>query len=85
MITIVNYGLGNLGSIANMFKRISEPCEITSNLEKITEAKKILLPGVGSFDAAMNMIRNLGLEQILKKRPWRKKCLFLESAWACSS
>lgn len=77
MITIVNYGLGNLGSIANMFKRISEPCEITSNLEKITEAKKILLPGVGSFDAAMNMIRNLGLEQILKKKALEEKVPFL--------
>ena len=56
MITIVNYGMGNLASVQNMLKRIGAACEITGDLEKIANAKKILLPGVGAFDAAVQQL-----------------------------
>ena len=50
MITIVDYGIGNLGSIFNMFKRIGVCVSIESEVSTIAKAKKIVLPGVGSFD-----------------------------------
>lgn len=68
MITILDYGMGNLGSIYNMFKRIKVKAEITSDLEKINMANKILLPGVGSFDKAVARIDELGLKEILDKK-----------------
>lgn len=65
MITIVNYGMGNLGSVQNMFIKIGVECEITSNSQKIKDANKILLPGVGSFDAAIERINERGFKEIL--------------------
>lgn len=68
MIVIVDYGLGNLGSVLNMFKKINVEAKITSNLEEIYKAKKILLPGVGAFDTAMQRINDLGLKDILNEK-----------------
>lgn len=68
MITIVNYGLGNLGSVFNMMKKIGVSAQIASDLEIITKAEKILLPGVGAFDAAMNMLTGTELRKILDRK-----------------
>jgi glutamine amidotransferase len=68
MITIVDYGVGNLGSIKNMFKRIGVAAEIQSDLDAIDQATKILLPGVGKFDAAMLRINESGLREILERK-----------------
>jgi len=68
MITIVDYGLGNLGSIKNMFKRVGVQSEIISNLDDIARAEKLLLPGVGKFDAAMTRINQSGLREVLDRR-----------------
>ena len=68
MVTIIDYGMGNLGSISNMFKRIGVECEITGDKDKIAEATKILLPGVGAFDAAMERIHSSGLKSLLDKK-----------------
>jgi glutamine amidotransferase len=65
MVTIIDYGMGNLGSIQNMFKRIGVPSEITGDKAKIRDAKKILLPGVGAFDAAMEKIEEARLKELL--------------------
>lgn len=65
MITIVNYGMGNLGSIANMYKRIGFATQITSDLDVIRKAEKILLPGVGAFDGAMERINQGGFREVL--------------------
>lgn len=66
MITIVDYGMGNLGSMQNMFKRIGIPARITSEPEVIHSAEKVILPGVGAFDAAMHRINELpGLREVL--------------------
>jgi imidazole glycerol-phosphate synthase subunit HisH len=46
MITIIDYGAGNLTSISNMLKRIGEDSEITNEIEKIAAATKLILPGV---------------------------------------
>lgn len=68
MITIVDYGMGNLGSIRNMLKRIGVQSEITGDPEKIEQAGKIILPGVGAFDAAMQLINSGGLLEVLNKK-----------------
>lgn len=65
MITIVDYGMGNLGSILNMFKRIGVATEITSDAAVLANASKVLLPGVGAFDAAMQRIDASGLRPVL--------------------
>ena len=68
MIIIADYGMGNLGSVLNMFKRIGVEAQISSDLEVISRASKILLPGVGAFDTAMSRICEMGLKEILNKK-----------------
>lgn len=73
MITIVDYGMGNLGSVFNMFKKIGVESQITSNLEDIKAAQKILLPGVGAFDNAMKRINSGGLREVLDKKALQER------------
>ena len=68
MITIVDYGLGNLGSIQNMLKHIGVASIITGDLQEINDATKIILPGVGAFDSAMKRINNNGLRETLDSK-----------------
>ncbi|NIJ19298.1 glutamine amidotransferase [Sphingomonas naasensis] len=68
MITIVDYGIGNLGSIRNMFRRIGASAQVTSDLEEIGSATKLLLPGVGAFDNAMARINEGGLREVLDRK-----------------
>lgn len=65
MIAIVNYGMGNLGSIQNMFRRIGVPARIVSDPVELRQSSKVLLPGVGAFDAAMVRIAAAGLRPVL--------------------
>ena len=58
MITIIDYGMGNLGSLLNMIKHIGGNAKISSSTEEISNAKKIILPGVGRMDAGMKILRN---------------------------
>lgn len=72
MIAIVDYGLGNLGSIANMLKVIGERSVITSDPEKIQKADKLILPGVGAFDAGMTQLSERGLISVLQEETLQK-------------
>jgi len=66
MITIVNYGMGNLGSMLNMFKRIGVKATIESDPAVIQQAERLVLPGVGAFDSAMTCINSVaGLREVL--------------------
>jgi glutamine amidotransferase len=65
MITIIDYGMGNLGSVVNMLRRIEVDCELTADTSRIAHASRILLPGVGAFDAAMDRINSTGLRKVL--------------------
>jgi len=68
MIAIVNYGMGNLGSLQNMFKRIGVKARIESDPEVLGQATKLILPGVGAFDAAMARINETpGLREVLDR------------------
>lgn len=53
MIDILNYGMGNLGSISNMLNKLNIPNRIIDNPEDCIASKKIILPGVGHFSAGM--------------------------------
>ena len=84
MITIIDYGLGNVGSIANMLKRIGIKSNISSSISEISNAEKIILPGVGSFDYAINEINQRGLQEVLNKKALIDKVPFLGFVWVCN-
>ena len=65
MIVIIDYGLGNLGSIKNMLKKIGSVSLISSNVSDIEKADKLILPGVGNFDQGMKNLQNSGLIGLL--------------------
>lgn len=73
MITIVDYEMGNTGSIANMFKYLGVASTIESDPDKIKNASKILLPGVGSFDMAMKKIKEKNLDEVLNEKVLKEK------------
>jgi glutamine amidotransferase len=68
MITIIDYGMGNLGSIENMIKKIGYKSITTSDIEKIKSAKKLILPGVGAFDNGTKNLKEYGLIDILNQK-----------------
>ncbi len=67
MIAILDYGLGNLGSIANMLRVIGVKSIITASHEIINSAEGIILPGVGAFDAGMQKLNDTALNQVIKE------------------
>ena len=67
MVTIIDYGMGNIGSIFNMLKKIGVKAIITADPKEINTAQKIILPGVGSFDNGMRNIKELGLLDVLNQ------------------
>ena len=73
MILIVNYGLGNIGSIQNMLKKVGIKSIISSNVEDIYSAKKIILPGVGAFDNGISNLNKLGLIDALETKVIKDK------------
>lgn len=67
MITVVNYGMGNVGSIANMLKKIGAEACISAEPSVIAKAEKLILPGVGAFDNGMANLERSGLIPILNE------------------
>lgn len=83
MIAIIDFGLGNLGSIQNMLKFIGEKSVITNDIEVIKESKKLILPGVGSFDEGMEQLQKKNLievitEEAIKGKPLLGICLGMQ-------
>lgn len=68
MIAIIDYQMGNLGSIRNMLKKVGAPATVTSDLDEIAAAEKLVLPGVGAFDVGMTHLREMGLVDLLGRR-----------------
>jgi glutamine amidotransferase len=73
MIIIVNYGMGNVGSIANMHKKIGVPAAVSSDADAIRSADKLILPGVGAFDEGMRNLADRGLLPVLNERVVEQK------------
>lgn len=77
MISIVEYGMGNSGSISNMLAKIGRRSIITSSEEDILNSTHIILPGVGSFDNGVKSLSEYGLDTIIKKAVNHKRIPFL--------
>lgn len=67
MITIIDYGLGNLASVSNALSALSIPYQITSKPAIIRTAKKLLLPGVGSAGTGMKNLKTSGLDRAITR------------------
>jgi len=72
-IAIINYGMGNLASIANMLKKVGVHAHISSDVSIIAKANKLILPGVGAFDHAMENLSKGGFVAILNNRVINEK------------
>lgn len=68
MITIIDYGMGNLKSVYNALKKVNFDCQISSEVTDIEMADKLILPGVGSFKDAMDNLQNLDLILPIRKK-----------------
>ena len=67
MISIVDYGLGNILAFVNIYKRLNIEVSIASSPQQLEKADKVILPGVGAFDWAMTRLNESGLREILDK------------------
>lgn len=65
MIVIVDYGVGNLASVANMLRKAGADAKVSGDAGEIAAAGKLLLPGVGHFDHGMKRLRASGLVGVL--------------------
>lgn len=65
MVTLMNYGLGNIQAFHHIYTRLNLPVEIASTPDELARAEKIIFPGVGAFDWAMTRLNNSGLRETL--------------------
>jgi glutamine amidotransferase len=72
-VLIIDYGMGNLRSVYNKFKRMGVECIISSNKADIESADKLVLPGVGHFKSGMDNLQKLHLIDILNKKVIEQK------------
>lgn len=73
MVTIVDYGVGNLASIANMARKAGTDCIISTDPTVVGRADKLILPGVGAFDRGMMNLEERGLIPVLNERVVERK------------
>jgi glutamine amidotransferase len=66
-VSIVNYGIGNMGSISNMFRKLRIPAQLVSSPESILAAQRLILPGIGAFDACIRALDASGLRDSVLK------------------
>ena len=73
MITIVDYGVGNLGSILNMLKKVGAKAQTSCDPDVLRQAEKLILPGVGAFDPGMRKLNEVELVPLLNELVLEKK------------
>jgi glutamine amidotransferase len=73
MITIVDYGLGNILAFANVYKRLNIPIAVAKNAAELKDASKVILPGVGAFDHAMERLAASGMRETLDELVLNRK------------
>jgi glutamine amidotransferase len=84
MIGIVNYGSGNIQAIANIYNWLNIRFEVIEHPDSIKRADKLILPGVGAFDATMSQLINSGLkaaldeEVLVKNKPVMGVCVGMQ-------
>ena len=77
MISIIDYGMGNLASVEKALKKLNLSCLITNKHNEIKESNAIILPGVGSFEQGMKNLKSLNLIELLTEEVINKKKMFL--------
>lgn len=83
MVTIVDYGVGNLFNIQKAFKSIGAGSKISNDPEEIAGSSKLVLPGVGSFEAGITALKESGTDEVVKEfaasgRPLMGICLGMQ-------
>jgi glutamine amidotransferase len=84
VISIVDYGVGNIQAIANIYKRLNIPVRIARTAEELAGADRVILPGVGAFDWAMSRLNRSGMRGVLddlalsKSRPVLGICVGMQ-------
>lgn len=73
MITILDYGSGNINAIKNIYERLNIPFEFATTKNQIMKADHILLPGVGAFDETVSTLHEKGFAQVLNKKVLEEK------------
>ncbi len=73
MITLIGYGVGNIFAFQNVYKRLDIPTKIAKSAADLNDVEKLILPGVGSFDYAMNQLNNSGMRDRLDELVLEKK------------
>jgi imidazole glycerol-phosphate synthase subunit HisH len=68
VIAILDYGMGNLRSVAKALEHVGAEPLLTSSAARVREADRIVLPGVGAMPKAMTQVRALGLDELLRER-----------------
>jgi glutamine amidotransferase len=67
-VAILNYGMGNLRSATMAFEHVGASVEVTSDHDAVRAARAVVLPGVGAFPKAMEAVRRLGLDELVRER-----------------
>ena len=65
MIRVIDYGLGNIKAFLNVYKALNIPAMVARNAGDLTGATRLILPGVGSFDHAMELLQQSGMREVL--------------------
>lgn len=73
MITIIDYGVGNIFAFQNVYKRLDIPSKIAKNVDDLKDVERIILPGVGHFDFAMSQLNNSGMRDRLDELVIKEK------------
>ena len=68
MISVIDYGVANLGSMLNMLRKAGVEARAVSTPAEVQAADRIIRPGVGAFDAGMSALDSLGLVDVLRQR-----------------
>lgn len=73
MISIIDYGLGNVGAFYNMYREMNIPVRLVKTKEELEGSSKLILPGVGSFDLAMTLFKESGMCELATEMVLEKK------------
>jgi glutamine amidotransferase len=73
MITLIDYGVGNIFAFQNVYKRLNIPTRIANSYKDLLNAEKLILPGVGAFDYAMGQLNASGMREALDELVLEKK------------
>src|SRR5439155_5428700 len=89
-IAVVDYGMGNLFSVVQAFAAVGQPAEITASPAALTAADAIVIPGVGAFGRAMDVLERTGMANTIRERVARGTplvgiCLGMQLMMASSS